>query len=152
MNCLIVYSTLSGSTMTAAGVINDALNANGVQSALAMADPSVKDQIAKADAIVFASPSWEDNGLDGQPLPEVRQLLESLTSADLSGKKVAVAGLGDTSYPHFCGAVTVLEGLLKDRGVTPIAEALKIDRYYSSPDNEQKTKDWAANLAKTIAA
>jgi flavodoxin I len=152
MKCIVVYGTLSGSTMTAANLVSDTLKAAGQDVTFVTADPSVKDQVKSADAVVFASPSWEDQGKDGQPLPEVRQLIESLTKEDLANKKIAVCGLGDISYPHFCGAVDVIEGLLKDRGVTPAVPSLRIDRYYSSGDNEQKVKHWSSSLAKTIAS
>lgn len=150
MKTLVIYGTLSGSTMTAATVVADTLKAAGHDTTLVMADPSVSAQILSAEAIVFASPSWEDEGKDGQPLPEIRLLIASLTAENLAGKKVAVCGLGDTSYPHFCGAVDVMEGRLKEKGVIPIVPSLKIDRYYSSGDNEQKVKDWAMTLAKAL--
>ncbi len=151
MKCIVIYGTLSGSTMTAATVLSESLKNAGHEVSLVMADPSTKDQIKDVQSVVFASPSWEDNGVDGQPLPEVRQVIESMTAENFTGKKVAICGLGDVSYPHFCGAVDVLEGLLKDRGVTPIVESLKIDRYYSSADNEQKVKTWTAALASILS-
>jgi len=151
MKILIVYGTLSGSTMTAAQVASDALTAAGHEATLVMADPSVNDQITGVDAVVFASPSWEDNGKDGQPLPEVRALIESLDASALAGKKVSVLGLGDETYEHFCGAVDVMTDLLKGKGVAEFAvEPLKIDRYYTNADNEQKVKDWAATLATSL--
>lgn len=151
MKVLIIYGTLSGSTMTAAQIASDAITSHGCETELVAADPSVKDLIAPHQAVVFASPSWEDQGKDGQPLPEIRQLIESLDSGALAGKKVALLGLGDENYEHFCGAVNVMEELLKEKGVAEFAVPhLKIDRYYSSPDNEQKVKDWAQELAKII--
>lgn len=150
MKCIVVYGTLSGSTMTAATLVADTLKAGGQDATAITADPSVKEQIKASQAVIFASPSWEDQGVDGQPLPEVRQVIESLTAEDLIGKKVALCGLGDISYPHFCGAVDIMEALLKDREVTPIVPSLKIDRYYSSGDNEQKVKAWAQNLSDAL--
>lgn len=137
--------------MTAAGVAADALHAAGHTVTTVIADPSSAGQVKSFPAVIFASPSWEDEGKDGQPLPEVKQVVEALTTSDLTNKKVAVIALGDTSYPHFCGAADVLEAVLKDRGVTPVVPTLKIDRYYSSSDNEQKVKDWATGLAKLLS-
>lgn len=152
MKTLIVYGTLSGSTMTAAQLICDTLAAAGHETMLVTADSSAKEQIASHDAVVFASPSWEDQGKDGQPLPEIRELIESFDAAALNGKKIALAGLGDSSYEHFCGAVDVMEDLLKQKGVSDFAtEHLKIDKYYSTPDNEQKVKDWATSLGKALS-
>lgn len=151
MKCLVVYDTLSGSTMTAAELVSDSLQAAGADAAAVMADPSAKEQILTSDAVIFCSPSWEDNGVDGQPLPEVRSLIESLKPEELAGKKIALLGLGDTAYDHYCGAVDVMEGLLKDRGVNSfVVPSLRIDKYYSSPDNEQKVKDWASSLSEVF--
>ncbi len=147
MTILVVYGTLSGSTMTAADIIATTLRQNGNEVSEVSADLASRDQLAANDMMVIGSPSWEDEGKDGQPLPEVRKFLSGLTSADLSGKKVAIFGLGDTSYPHFCGAVDVLEGMLKERGVSPVVPSLRVDRYYSNPKNEQDVVEWAKQIA-----
>jgi flavodoxin short chain len=150
MKCTIVYGTLSGSTMTAANVVSEALKAAGHEVTTIMADGASKDQLKDAQAVLFGSPSWEDEGKDGQPLPDVSRFLKTLTTEDLAGKKVAIFGLGDTSYQHFCGAVDVMTELLKTLGVTLVSEPLRVDRYYSLPDNETKTRAWAQNLAKSL--
>jgi flavodoxin I len=152
MKLFVIYGTLSGSTMTAGSVLAEELTKKGMEVTVGTADSVNKDQVLDADTIVFGSPSWEDEGKDGQPLPEVRHLIEEFTSADLAQKKVAIFGLGDTSYPHFCGAVDVMEGLLKERGSVPVTPSLKIDKYYSSPDNEQKVRAWAQSLATSLTA
>lgn len=136
--------------MTAASVVTQALVGAGHEVTEVTADNSSKDVLTRASAVVFGSPSWEDAGKDGQPLPDVTKFIQSLTSADLADKKVAIFGLGDISYQHFCGAVDVMEGLLKGLNVTPVVPSLRVDRYYSVPDNEKKVRDWAENLAKSL--
>jgi flavodoxin I len=150
MNILIVYSTLSGSTMTAASVIENTLKEAGHTVFSATADSVSVEMLKEYNAILFGSPSWEDAGLDGQPLPEVSKLLRSFTESDLSDKKVALFGLGDVMYPHFCGAVDVMTEILKSKNVTPFTESLRIDRYYSLPENEDKVKKWAANIGTIL--
>lgn len=150
MKCTVVYATLSGSTMSAANVVTEALKAGTHEVEYVSADSMPKDQVKNAQAVVFASPSWEDEGKDGQPLPDMTHFIKSLTAEDLAGKKVAICGLGDTSYVHFCGAVDVMEGLLKGLNATPIVPSLRVDRYYSVPDNEKKVRDWAEGLAKSL--
>ena len=150
MNVSIIYGTLSGSTMTAADTVKDVLIAAGHSVEASPVDQVTKDSLQKSDVIIFGSPSWEDNGKDGQPLPEVTAFLNTLTNVDLQNKKVAVFGLGDTMYPHFCGAVDVMTEKLKDLGVTLVTDPIRIDRYYSLPDNEQKMKDWAIQLSKVF--
>lgn len=150
MNILLLYGTLSGSTMTAAEMVGSILRAGNHTVDVISIEGATKDMVASHEAVIIGSPSWEDQGKDGQPLPEIRVFLESLTSDDMKNKKVAVLGLGDVSYPHFCGAVDVLEERLKALNVTPVVTSLRVDRYYSLPDNEQKVKDWATNLSKTL--
>jgi len=152
MNILIVYATLSGSTQTAAQHIQETLSAVGNEVTMAAAEPSLKSRIPSFDVLIFASPSWDDQGNDGQPLPEIRELIESLDARDLQGKKIALAGLGDSAYEHFCGAVDVMEEIFRQKGYTQFAiEHLKIDRYYANADNEQKVKNWATSLGKSLS-
>lgn len=150
MKCLLLYGTLSGSTMTAAELVAASLRESGHDVTTLSVDQANPDMVAPHGAVVIASPSWEDRGLDGQPLPEVRQFIESLKSSDLAGKKIALLGLGDTSYPHFCGAIDVMEGLLKKIQISPSIESLRIDKYYSAPDNEYKVTVWAQKFASSL--
>ncbi len=150
MKCLLVYGTLSGSTMSASEVAAATLRTANHIVDMFSADEVTREMVAGYDALIVSSPSWEDQGKDGQPLPEVRAFVESLTAEDLSGKKVALIGLGDTSYPHYCGAIDVMEEILKKVSVTPVVPSLKIDRYYSLAANEQAVKDWAAKLATAL--
>lgn len=150
MKCLLIYGTLSGSTMTAAELIGRTLTAAGHEVDVLPVENAAKESLPSYGAFIVGSPSWEDQGKDGQPLPEITAFLAALSPADLAGKKVLVFGLGDISYPHFCGAVDVMEKRLKELSVTPSSEALRIDRYYSLAENEQKVKSWAQKLSQTL--
>lgn len=150
MKCLLVYGTLSGSTMSASEIAAATLRAQSHTVDIFSADEVTHEKVAGYDALIVSSPSWEDQGKDGQPLPEVRAFVESLTADELAGKKVALIGLGDTSYPHYCGAIDVMEEMFTKRNVTPVVPSLKIDRYYSLAENEQKVKDWATKLATAL--
>ncbi len=150
MKCLLIYGTLSGSTMTATELVGASLREAGNDVTMLSIEEANKEMIAPYGALIIASPSWEDRGMDGQPLPEVRQLVESLTASDLAGKKIALLGLGDTSYPHYCGAIDVMEDILKKIQTTPSIKSLRIDKYYSMPDNEHKVKAWADTFAALL--
>lgn len=152
MKYFLVYGTLSGSTMTAAELVGSTLKKQGHIVTIVSADQASKDMIKDQEVLLVASPSWEDRGLDGQPLPEIRQFLESLSPADLAGKKIALIGLGDSAYPHFCGAVDVMAEILTKLHSISIIEPLRIDKYYSMPDNEQKVEEWSMRLSKSLVA
>ena len=136
--------------MNASRVIQESLSARGIDATVVIADSSVKAQLESFHAVIFASPTWDDMYSEGQPLPEIKEYLESLTAKDLAGKKVAVLGLGDTSYEHFCGAVDVIESILKKLGVVPIVPSLRIDKYYFSPNGEEMVKNWADTFASIL--
>lgn len=150
MKCLLLYGTLSGSTMTATELVAASLRESGHEALTLSVDQANSKMLASYNAVVIASPSWEDRGVDGQPLPEVRQFIESLTSSDLDGKKIALLGLGDTAYPQFCGAIDIMEKMLKNIRIIPSIESLRIDRYYSVPDNEHKVAAWAEKFASSL--
>lgn len=150
MNVTIVYSTQSGSTSTAAEMVAETLRESSYTVTVCSALETTKDTLSPFDVLVIGSPSWEVDGKDGQPLPEVITLLESMPKESFTNKKVAVFGLGDETYKHFCGGVDVILTKLTEKGVTPIVESLRIDRYYSSHDNQTKLVEWAQTLGKSI--
>ncbi len=150
MKCLLIYGTLSGSTMTAAELIGSTLRNAGHEVDVTPVENASKETISGYGAVIIGSPSWEDQGKDGQPLPEITALLSSLKKEDLANKKIFIFGLGDVSYPHFCGAVDVIEAKLKELDIVPAIASLRIDRYYSIPDNEEKVKAWADSLSKLL--
>lgn len=137
--------------MTVADLIAAALKEAGHEVDVITVDSIGKEQLAVFDAWVVGSPSWEDAGKDGQPLPEMTTLLTTLTKEDITNKKIALFGLGDTSYPHFCGAVDVMKSYLDALGVTLVGEPLKIDKYYADPQNESKAVEWAKALGGLLS-
>ena len=61
--------------------------------------------------------------------------------------RLAVFGLGDSSYPSFCGVVHQFEDVLKEKGKTLFGESLKIDGY---PEGE--VMDHATSWAEKLVA
>lgn len=152
MKCLLVYGTLSGSTMTASELAASTLQSLGHEVDVVSVESASSETLNAYGALIVASPSWEDQGKDGQPLPEIRMFLEKLTAEHLKDKKIALMGLGDTSYPHYCGAIDVMEEMLKNVSVAPVVPSLRIDRYYSLRENDDNVKNWASNLANALSS
>ncbi len=77
-------------------------------------------------------------------LQEDFELFYNDLSGDLSlnGKRFAVFGCGDSSYPHFCGAVDAIEDRLNKLGATLVCDSLRID---GEPDIEN-INDWTEEL------
>lgn len=138
--------------MTAAELAAAELRTVGHDVDVVGVEEASREKLSLYGALIVASPSWEDQGKDGQPLPEVRKFLKTLTAEDLKDKKIALIGLGDTSYPHYCGAIDVMEEMLKKISVTPVVTSLRVDRYYSLRENKDNVKSWASGLGKSLVA
>ena len=88
MKILVIYGSTTGTTEGVAEQIADKLGATAVN----VADVT-DEQIAGADNLILGSSTWgagelQDDWYDG---------LEKLKAADLSGKTVAIFGVGDSA-------------------------------------------------------
>lgn len=107
----IFYGSSTGYTADAANRIAKAL---GVEIAdvhnVADSSPSM---LTPYDVLVFGSSTWGDGDLE----EDWYDFIDGVEALDLSGKKIALFGLGDeTMSDTFCGAVGVLYDRLKDTG------------------------------------
>lgn len=146
MNIAIVYGTYSSSTQTATKFLEDVLTEHGHTVTRKQAHEAAAHDITNSDLVIIASPSWLIDGKDGQPHEEVSSFLQQLPDTAFHNQKVAVLGLGDTSYAHFCGAVDVIEGILKTHQAS-LLPSQRIDGYYMNQDvNNQAITAWADAL------
>merc|ERR1719237_1826463 len=102
----LFYSTTTGNTETAAGYIADATGLEAVDIGDASAD-----DIAACDSLIIGAPTWHtgaDEERSGTAWDEF--LYGDLTSIDLTGKKVAIFGMGDQSgyADNYCDAMDEL--------------------------------------------
>eukprot|EP00670_Eutreptiella_braarudii_P029060 CAMPEP_0174381746 /NCGR_PEP_ID=MMETSP0811_2-20130205/124216_1 /TAXON_ID=73025 ORGANISM="Eutreptiella gymnastica-like, Strain CCMP1594" /NCGR_SAMPLE_ID=MMETSP0811_2 /ASSEMBLY_ACC=CAM_ASM_000667 /LENGTH=725 /DNA_ID=CAMNT_0015534985 /DNA_START=29 /DNA_END=2203 /DNA_ORIENTATION=- len=115
----LFYSTVTGNTETVAEYIQ---SEGGVEQAMDIADASA-DQIAGCDGLILGAPTWHtgaDTERSGTAFDE--WLYGDLETLDLTGKKVALFGLGDQDGygDNFCDAVGELYDCLTARGATII--------------------------------
>lgn len=151
MNILIVYATNSGGTQHVANVIADVLQGGQHTVTVQQVRDTKPDQLSQYDAIVFGSPSWDYNGKEGQLHEEMRSFVEGAAGISLEGKKVAVFGLGDSSYMYFTGAVDHLENFVAHCHTSLLVPSLRIDGFYFDLDtNKQRAKEWAQDLATQL--
>lgn len=147
MNTIIVYATYSNSTYEASEQLKSVLEANGHSVTLQLANETTVSQFSDFNLVVFASPSWDYQGLEGQPHEDFNSLLESLASASLPDLKYAILGTGDTNYTHFCGAVDVIAKAVSATKAKQLIEPLKIDQYYMDESgNKERIVAWAEKL------
>merc|ERR1719240_252936 len=114
MKAMLLYSTTTGNTETAAGYIADATGLEAVD----IGDASV-DDIKAADSLIIGAPTWHtgaDSERSGTAWDEF--LYGDLTALDLSGKKVAVFGMGDQAgyADNYCDAMDELATCFEKQG------------------------------------
>merc|ERR1719207_101675 len=114
MKAMLLFSTTTGNTETAAGYI---AAATGLE-ATDIGDASV-DDITAADSLIIGAPTWHtgaDSERSGTAWDEF--LYGDLTGLDLKGKKVAVFGMGDQAgyADNFCDAMDELASCFEKQG------------------------------------
>ncbi|MBI3559513.1 flavodoxin domain-containing protein [Candidatus Gottesmanbacteria bacterium] len=152
MDIVLVYATNSGGTAQAAKTIADALTSKGHTVRIKDAKDAGPDDLTGASPLILGSPSWDYNGMEGQPLPEMVELIARCKDSHLEGKPCAVFGLGDSSYTYYCGAVTYLETFVKRNKGMLIVPSLKIDGYYMHSDASQHITVWANEVADKLSS
>lgn len=151
-NILLLYSSYSSGTQTAAEKVTEFLslqNQTATVKRVTEASPE-PSELLNYDLVIIASPSWWVDEKDGQPHIHMKKfLLEKCRAISLSGKNFAIFGLGDSSYAHFCGAVDVMEGFVKERGGILAQPSLRIDSFYfNEEENTNVLLQWVLELLK----
>ena len=151
MNILLIYATNSGGTYLCSQIIQDILSARGhtvdIKNVRSL-DPSL---MTSADLIILGSPSWDYEGLEGQVHEDYRPFMEKAKLVDVSGRRFAVYGLGDSSYTQFCGCAKHLEEFVDAIGGKRVGETLRIDSFYFNQlQNEGRVRTWAETLSSLL--
>lgn len=143
MKILLVYATNSGSTLEVSNAISGELTPKGNEVTVKDATEVQPDDFGGYDLVILGSPTYDD----GKMHELFHKLDEKFAGKTFEGKKFAVFGLGDESYPHFCGAVEELAEFVKKLNGTLAGEPLKINNYYFNQQEEtQKISDWTQKL------
>jgi flavodoxin I len=147
MNILIVFATYSGATQTVATIITKILKDKGHTVTVMNPKQTKTENIQSSHLVVLCSPSWDVNAKDGQPHEDFFSLIERTDTILFEGKQFAIVGLGDSSYPHFCGAVNVLESFVAQKKGTLKTASLRIDGFFYDEAKHTKTiQDWVIHL------
>lgn len=158
-NVIVVYGSTTGITEDVAGRIASKLGA----SAISVSEFNA-DVIAANDVLVLGSSTWgcgelQDDWYDG---------VETLKAANLSGKKVAVFGCGDSSSysDTFCDAMSIIASAAEGAGAAMIGKVstdgytfdssasavdgkfvgLAIDEVNESDKTDERIAAWVASL------
>lgn len=147
MTILIAYATYSGGTQAASEFLTQTLTGLGHQVTMkTIAELKFEDTLPY-DLRIFSSPTWDNEGLEGQPHVDFVAFMRNNAGKKFAGKPCAIFGLGDSSYGHFCEAADIIEKFLTDAEAKIIGTSLKIDGYLFNMDaNNKLLTDWANTL------
>lgn len=130
---LVVYASMTGNTEEMAEAIAEGAKEAGAEVVSKEAFDAGADELNDYDGIIIGAYTWGD----GELPDEFLDFFEAMDSLDLSGKKAAVFGSGDTSYPIFCGAVDTIEAKLKELGAEIAGDCIKFEYNPSEDEKEQ---------------
>jgi flavodoxin I len=118
----LFYGTQTGTAMSIADAITRAFNGN-IAHVAELTSAVTPDDVAGFDALVIGTSTWGDG-----ELPDTLQdWYVNFDQMDLSGKVVALFGLGDqVGYPtHFCSAMGTVYEKVVERGATVVGFTLR---------------------------
>ncbi|MGE4519140.1 MAG: flavodoxin [Desulfobacteraceae bacterium] len=142
---LIVYGSTTGNTETTAEIIEKTLSSKGFDVTSKDVSFISPEETSGYDILLLGSSTWGDDEIELQD--DFLPFYDDMKKADLSGRKVAVFGCGDSSYTYFCGAVDAIEDKVRDLGGNLIADGLKID---GDPDDSMdEIKSWAEEICNS---
>lgn len=146
---LIVYATYSGSTEGTALYIKKLLEENQHEVQIKHIRETTPDDIRRHDLSIIGSPSWLQNGKQGQPHALYFTFFDTYADESFEDCHISLFGLGDTTYVYFCGAVDIIREFFTDRKAHIIAEPLRMENIYVETDAKKKcVEEWVQKLPK----
>lgn len=132
----VLYGSQTGNARHVAEELAEAARARGLAVALTdMAD--YKPQRLKDETHLIIVTSTYGEGEPPEPAQKLYDFVGSRKAPKLDGVQVAVLGLGDTSYEHFCKTALDFEERLSALGAEVVVERALLD-----VDYEDYTSDW----------
>ncbi len=143
MRVKIIYETQTGTTQYVAEVMQKTLQKFGHQVELhSLRYQGSNPSIEGYDVLLFGAPTYEDGKIE----TGMRVFITKF-SASLQPYKVAVFGLGNSTYPQFCIAANILEDWVKKQQGALVVPPLRIDGF---PDNLSPIEHWLNELQNQL--
>lgn len=148
-NLLIIFGSTGGNTQSISERIANLLTAAGHTAEVKNVVDSQISDMDSYDTVLLGSSTWNDGDLQDDFVSFHLDLEQS--KPDLSAKKFAIFGCGESIYEKFCGAVDILENIMTELKATKLVESLKIDGYPEEEDNVAKIETWVKELTTKLA-
>lgn len=133
---IVVYGSTTGNAEKMAEVLGDELGKGNADVVVKNVTDAKVDELKEYDFVFLGSSTWGDGELQDDFLG----FEQDMAGVDLSGKKAAVFGCGDSSWALFCEAVVILEKRLNECGAELTAEGFKVDG--DVDDEEVNLREW----------
>lgn len=145
---LIIYGSLTSNTQFVAEKIFEKLQALNPETIIKNVVEANPTDLETADTLILGASTWDD-GLVQYDFADFLKDLEN-EKPDLTGKKLATFGCGDTSYEHYCVAVDIIEKEAAKLGAKIIIKNLKIDGFPQSEENINQINEWSEKLIRSL--
>lgn len=151
---LLLYGSNSGNTAFAAEDIAEYLNQQKLHvSCLNVAHARPEDMLG-CQLLILGASTWpavvNGRAKDGQLQDQMASFLTQISHLKLAKTKMAVFGLGDSSYTYFCGAAVLLQKFVQQVGAESIVESLYID---GLPQKQRPLlREWSEQIVINLAS
>jgi len=117
----LFFGTTTGHTEEAADLIKSAWTAGEITDPTDISEVDISS-LPDYDALIVGVPTWHTGADEARSGTAWDDVLEEIRGLDMSGKKVAVFGCGDSSGygDYFCDAIEEVHNTFKDAGASLI--------------------------------
>lgn len=146
---LIIYGSSTGNTRKASEIVGGVFSEQGFAVELKdVVDADVAMLEGAYDIALLGCSTW--GAVEEEVQEDFLPFYEALDEVDLSGRRMAVFGSGDSGYSVFCKAVDAVEEKARERGARLVVESLKVDGLPKWA--EEDIRKWAERAASKAAA
>ncbi|WP_170007631.1 flavodoxin domain-containing protein [Bacillus fonticola] len=131
MKIAIVYASITGNTEAVATGLWRAFRKEGIAPDLISVENFESASLPYFDAIIMGTYTWGSGNIPHA----MSDLYQYMSGSPRPNLVTGVFGTGDTSYPHFCGAVDEWTKLLSYE--TNLAVTMKIELYPQQQDEKK---------------
>lgn len=143
---LIAYASMSGNTEEISELIKSNLEPFGYHIDMEEIEHLDIQKLVEYDGILLGVYTWGSGDLPY----EVEDFYDEIENINLTGKKAAIFGSGDRSYPEFCAAVDLLEEKLELCGAEIVQKGLKIELAPETEEDIEHCNSFATSFSKNL--
>lgn len=125
---IIAYASQTGAAATIASQTSLQLNAAAKENYRVALNQLTPELLARAKTLLIIASTYGEGEAPDNGNRFIARTLGKLTQNSLQHLQVAVLGLGDSSYKHFCGFAHQLQHELQHRGAHFLTDVIEVDK------------------------